>query len=82
MMTNPIGGLTASNAAFNWMSAAQARIGLLSFKGNSASLLAADKQLTCDMFNDSLMYKVGLLQEETNKKIRDANIKRTFSIFA
>lgn len=82
MMTNPIGGLTASNAAYNWMSAANARIGMLSFAGNPQAALRRDKQLQLNMLNSSLQYKAGLLMEETNKKIQKDNIERSFSIFA
>lgn len=82
MMTNRIGGLNASNAAFNWMNASNSLMGLMSFKGNSGSLLSTEKNLTSGMLNDGLMYKAGLLQEESAKNIRNENIKRTFSIFA
>jgi len=82
MMTNRIGGLTAGNAAFNWMNASNSLMGLTAFRGNSRSLLSAEQNLTSGMLNDSLMYKAGLLQEESMKKIQNENIKRTFSIFA
>lgn len=72
MMTNPIGGLTAYNAAYNWMSAANS---LMSFKGNSTAL-----QL--QMLNDGVAYKAGLLMQESQDKITKDNIKRTFSTFA
>lgn len=82
MMTNRIGGLTANNAAYNYMSAANSLIGLCSFKGSPASLLSAEQRLTTDMLNDSLTYKAGLLMQETQDKLTKENIKRTFSTFA
>ena len=72
MMTNPVGRLTAMNAAYSWMGAANS---LMSFKGNST-------QLQLQMLNDSLNYKAGLLMQETQDKITKDNIKRSFSIFA
>ena len=72
MMTNPIGGLTANYAAYNWMNAANS---LMTFKGNSTYLQQ-------QMLNDSLNYKAGLLMQETQDKLTKDNIKRTFSVFA
>lgn len=83
MMTNPIGGLTANNAAYNWMSSANSLRNLASFGGgNSDALLAAEKRLTSNMLNDSVKYRAGLLMQESQDKIAKENIKRTFSIFA
>lgn len=82
MMTNQIGGLTATNAAYNWMNAANARLGLLSFKGNMQQAHNRDKQLQANMLNYSLQYRAGLLMEEQNKKLTEKNIERSFSIFA
>lgn len=82
MTGNTIGGLTASNAAYNWMNAANARLGLLSFKGNMQQAHKKDQQLELDMLNYGLQYKAGLLMDETNKKIQNDHIKRSFSIFA
>ena len=81
MMTNRIGGLTANNAAFNWMNASNSLMNL-SFRGNSSSLLSSEKGLNASMLNDSFIYKAALLQEESMKKVQNENIKRTFSIFA
>lgn len=82
MMTNPIGGLTASNAAYNYMNSANALMNLCSFKGgNSASLLSAEKSLTLGMLNDSLRYKAGLLMQESQDKLAKENIKHTFTMF-
>lgn len=82
MMTNSIGRLTANNAAYNWMSSSNALMGLASRGGNGASLLRSENSLRMSMLNDSLNYKAGLLMDETNKKLTDENIKRTFSVFA
>lgn len=70
MMVNPIARLSANNAAFNMMNAADS---LCSFKGNS-------KSLELGMLNDSFIYKAALQMEKTQKKLSDANIKRTFSV--
>lgn len=83
MMTNPIGGLTASNAAYNWMSAANSLLALSSCNtGNTASLFAAEKRLRLNMLNDEVAYQAGLLMQESQDKITKDNIERTFSIFA
>ena len=82
MMTNPVGSLSASNAAFNWMNAASARVGLLSFQGNSASLLAMDKNFASNMLNDSFQYQAYSAMADSEAKLKKENIKRTFSIFA
>lgn len=84
MMTNPIGGLNASNAAYNWMNAANARMNL-AFRGNSMpsdSLYAADKNLTLQMLNDSFRYQAYSAMDDMQKRIAKENIKRSFSIFA
>lgn len=83
MMTNPIGRLSANNAAYNLMNASNSLIRLCSFTGgNPTSLLSAEKNLTTNMLNDSLIYKAGLLMDESQDKLAKENIKRTFSIFA
>ncbi|MFA7658032.1 MAG: hypothetical protein WCY19_01205 [Candidatus Gastranaerophilaceae bacterium] len=82
MFIGPVSRLSANNAAFNWMNSANSLMGLLSFGGNSSSLLASEQRLTSGMLNNSLIYKASLLQEESMKKVSDENIKRSFSIFA
>lgn len=85
MMTNPIGRLNANNAAYNWLSAANSLTNLCSFTSSCttpANLLAAENNLTSQMFNASLMYKIGMLQDASMKKLADENIKRSFSTFA
>ena len=80
MMVNPISRLTANNAAYSWMNSANA---LMSFNGeNGSSLLSNENLLRTNMLNDSLNYKASLLMDETNKKLVNEDIKRTFSIFA
>lgn len=81
MMTNTIGGLTANNAAYNWMSSANS-LRALSFRGgNGASLLSSERSLKSGMLNYSVNYQAGLLMEETAQKLKKDNIKRTFDIF-
>lgn len=83
MMTNPIGRLSANNAAYNWMNAANARINLLSFGGNNtAALFAADKNLQQQMLMDSFNYKCYSALADMQERIQKENIKRSFSIFA
>lgn len=85
MMTNRIGGLSANNAAFNWMNASNSLMGLMSFKGNlnsQGSLLSAEKNLTLGMLNNDLLYNATVYQEDAIRKARNENIKRSFSIFA
>lgn len=83
-MTNTVSRLSASNAAYNWMNAANARMNL-AFRGGSASyasLLSADKNLALDMLNDSFKYKAYTALADSQDKIQKENIKRSFSIFA
>lgn len=82
MMTNPIGSLTANNAAYNWMSSANALMGLSFRGGNSASLLAQENLLTTGMMQDQWLWEEGNLMQESQNKITKDNIKRTFSVFA
>ena len=82
MFVSPINRLSASNAAFNWMSSAGSLMSLTTFGGNPTSLLSAENNLAMGMLNDSLIYKASLLQEESMKKLENENIKRTFSTFA
>lgn len=72
MMTNTVSRLSASNAAYNWMSAANS---LMSFKGNS-------KNLELQMLNDSFKYQAYTAIADSQDKVQKENIKRTFSIFA
>lgn len=72
IMTGRVGTLSASNAAFNWMSAANS---LCSFKGNSNYL---QQQMLMDSFN----YKCYSAMAESEDRIAKEDIKRSFSIFA
>lgn len=72
MMTSTVSRLNASNAAYNWMSCANA---LMSFKGNSNAL-----QL--QMLQDSFNYKAYNAMADSMDKVEKDNIKRSFSIFA
>ena len=82
MMTNRIESLTANNAAFNWMSSANALMGLSFRGGNAASLLAQENLLTTGMMQDQWLYEEGNLMQQSQDKITKDNIKRTFSVFA
>lgn len=85
MMTNRIPGLSASNAAFRWMQAADARLSMLSCCDGNPSftgLYNADKNLTLQMLNDSFQYQAYTAMADTQEKLEKENIKRSFSIFA
>lgn len=85
MMTNPVNRLSASNAAFNWMQAANARLGMLSCCGGNPSFGAfygPDKYLTLQMLNDSFQYQANNVIADSQEKLEKENIKRSFSIFA
>lgn len=82
IMTNRIGGMCATNSAFNYMNAANSLTNLCSFSANPNSLLATEKQLRFDMLNDSLTYKARLAQDESLNNLTEENNKRSFSIFA
>lgn len=81
MMIQTINRLNAMNAAYNWMSSADALRSLAFTGGDSRSLLSREKVLNAQMLNDSLMYKASLLMEESQDKVNKENIKRTFSMF-
>ena len=84
MMTGSVSRLSASNAAYGWMSVANSLMNL-SFRGSSmpyASLLSADKNLTLNMLNDSFRYQAYNAMADSQEKVQKENIKRSFSIFA
>lgn len=74
MMTNPIGSLQASNAAFRWMQNASL-LASPSFKGDS-------RNIELQMVQDSFRYKAYTALDEMNDRITKQKIKRSFSIFA
>lgn len=87
MMTGSVSRINASNAAFGWMQAANARLGMLSCCGGQgqpsfAGLYNSDKNLELDMLNDSFNYQAYNAMADTQDKIAKDNIKRSFSIFA
>lgn len=88
MMTGSVASLNASNAAFGWMQAANARLSLLSCCGGKPSFGSlyntynADRNLELDMLNDSFQYKAYTAMADSQEKIKKQNIKRSFSIFA
>lgn len=84
MMTGSVSSLNASNAAFNWMQAANARLGMLSCCGGKpsfAGLQQSDRNLELSMLNDGLQYKANTLMADTFEKVKKDHIKRSFSIF-
>lgn len=85
IMTGSVNSLNASNAAFNWMQAANARLGMLSCCGGKpsfAGLYNADRNLELDMLNDSFQYQAYNAMADTQEKVKKENIKWSFSMFA
>lgn len=90
MMIPSISRLTAinmrNNASFGMISASNSLMQFCSASGmqnqNPANLLANEQRLTQSMLNNSLLYKIASVQEESMKKLSDENIKRSFSTFA
>lgn len=77
----PAGRLSASTAAFNWMSAAN-QIAFTGCCGDPASRLSAEKNLTFGMLNDSFEYQAYSAMADSQDRIAKENIKRSFSTFA
>jgi hypothetical protein len=74
-----------SNASFGMMSASEALMsGVRNANPNQnmQGLLAMDKKLTADMFNNKVLYMAANAQEDSWTKLRNKNIERTFSTFA
>lgn len=75
-----------NNAAFNWMSASNSLLNLTSFSGlgnmDLSTVHNAEQNLTMNMLQNSLIYKLNAINEKRLKKLEDENIKRTFSTFA
>lgn len=85
MMVGNLPRLQASSAAFGWMQAANARLGMLSCCGGKPSfqgLYNADQHLELDMLNDSFKYQAYNAMADTQDKITKDKIKRSFSMFA
>lgn len=85
MMTGSLPSLQAINAAYNWMSLANARLGMISccgggqpsFKGRNN----ADRNMELGMANAVLAYNANTLMADTFEKVKKDNIKRSFAIF-
>ena len=80
--------IMANNSAYNWMNAANARLGLISNLGPNnvsfgslESLHAMDTQLELDMLTNSLRYKMSKAMLESLKKLQEEDAKR-FNVFA
>lgn len=90
MIIPVLGGMqaisSANNAAYRWMSGANALQNMCSFSGlqnmDLASLNEYEKNIQTDMLTNSLIYKMSMAQEKSLKKLADENIKRSFSTFA
>lgn len=79
--------VTANNAMYNWMSASNARMGLLSSIGHNPSfgslraLSDADTRLELDMLTSSLQYKMAKAMLENAKKMQKEDSER-FNVIA
>lgn len=83
MMTNPVGRLSANNAAFNWMNASNSLMKVPPVViGNSSYNVAFGKNLETQMLNDSFNYKAYSAMADSQEKLQKANVKRSFSTFA
>lgn len=84
MMTGSVASLNASNAAFNWMQTANARMGMLSCCGQPSfkGLHNSDTNLQLDMLNDSFRYQAYNAMADSQEKVKKENNKRSFSMFA
>lgn len=74
-----------NNAAYNMMSANNARMGLISSPMNNISfgaLAAMDTQLELQSITNSLQYQMYKAMLEQSKKQLKEDIKQQFSIFA
>ena len=86
MSINAIG--MSNNAAFSTMKNNNAMMNLMNGVGEGSStqdLKAAqqsEKSLLLNNVQNNLIYNASLTMEETEKKLQDENIKRTFSAFA
>lgn len=81
----PIGmsGLNASNSAFNVMNGAQNVSNLASLGGSNPEALAnAGKNNATSMLQNETLYKISDASYDSDKKIRDENIKSTFDYMA
>ncbi|MPN64401.1 hypothetical protein SDC9_212173 [bioreactor metagenome] len=83
MFINPIGRI--SDSAF---SVQQNNNAIMSMTRNAgdfddlSSVQKAEKQLKFDTLNKKLMYDASSLMQESQKKVQDEDIKRSFSTFA
>lgn len=73
MMIKPVSRLSANDAAFGWMNAANA---LSCCNGGNS------KGLELQMLQDSFNYKACSALADTQEKLQKENIKRSFSTFA
>lgn len=74
-----------NNAAFSMMQNANAMMGMArnaSGAQDTRAMAQKEKGLQMNNLNNQVTYQATDLMEESQKKMRDANIKRTFSIFA
>lgn len=82
MYPNYIGMI--NNASFSMMNNSEAMMGLM--RGTSSrdinSIHQAEKGLQMDRLNNQTEYSAYSLMEDSARKLRNDNIKRTFSTFA
>lgn len=75
----------ASNAQFGAQQNSEAMLGLVRNAGlnsDSKALLGFEKKLSTDKIKNETSAKAYELMEQSQKKVQDENIKRSFSTFA
>ena len=74
-----------SNAAYGMMQNADTMLGMCrnsSGSQDTRAMAQKEKGLQMDSLNNQLVYTATDLMEDSQKKMRNANIKRAFSYFA
>lgn len=81
----PISGINASNSAFNVMNLnqnAMASASSASPESSTNALANAGKQNALSQIQNTTQYKIGDVLFDSEKSLKDKNIKRTFSYMA
>ena len=77
-------GMT-NNASYGMQQDSNSMLGLIRNAGSdqdSKALLGFEKNLASDKIKNETTYKASELMEQSQKKVQDENIKRTFDTFA
>lgn len=74
-----------NNASYGMQQDSNSMLGLIRNAGSSQdskALLNSEKGLMADKIKNETTYKASELMEQSQKKVQDENIKRTFDTFA